>query len=281
MKNIFKSFVRLLNSAVDFIASLLGVERTDRKTSQEIKDVIREGRKSGAIAQTEHQLIERIFEFTDKLAKDIMVPHSNIIAINIDDPRNKIFNTVTEEGYSRLPVFKNTIDNIIGVIYTKDLIPAAEYRELIAIQDIIRPAYFVASTKPIGSLMKEMQKQSVHMGIVVNEYGGVEGLITMEDIIEEIVGDIRDEYDLDYQEIVKGKEGDYFVDPIISIGDFNKNFKCDIPPDQYYNTLGGFLCKVTGHIPDLYERIDYAGFTFIITKKQRNAMKQIKVIRKD
>jgi CBS domain containing-hemolysin-like protein len=263
---------------------MLGLNPVDkdiiRHSEEEIRQVILEGRRSGVIDQTEHQLSESIFDFNDKLAKDIMVPRSRMIALNIEDPRSKIFHVVTEEGYSRVPVYKDTIDNIIGVIYTKDLIPAAEHRELITLQDILRPAYFVSETKQIGLLMKEFQKEKVNMGIVINEFGGVEGIITMDDIIEEIVGEIQDEYDKDYLEITKGTGDEYFIDPIVSIKDFNESFKATIPEDPYYNTVGGFLCKVTGHIPDIYERIDYEKHTFIITKKLGNAMKQIKVIKK-
>ncbi len=281
---IFKPFIWSLQASANLIIRIMGLDPIGkgaiRHTEEEIRQVILEGRRSGVIDQTEHQLIEKIFDFNDKQAKDIMVPRSHMIAINIDDPRNKIFRIVTEEGYSRLPVFKDTIDNIIGVIYTKDLISASEHRMVIAIQDIIRPAFFTSETKQIGFLMREFQKSSAHMGIVVNEYGGVEGLVTMEDIIEEIVGDIKDEYDTDYSEVVKGSGGEYFLDPIISIKDFNTKFEADIPEDPYYNTVGGFLCKVTGHIPDVYERIDYENHTFIIIKKTGNAMKQIKVIKK-
>jgi CBS domain containing-hemolysin-like protein len=281
---IFKPFIWCLQASANLIIRAMGLDPIDKNTSrhseEEIRHVIREGRRSGVIDQTEHQLIERIFDFNDKQAKDIMVPRSHMTAINIDDPRDKIFRVVTEEGFSRLPVYKDTIDNIIGVIYTKDLISASEHRMVIAIQDIIRPAFFTSKTKHIGILLKEFQKNSVHMGIVVNEYGGVEGLLTMEDIIEEIVGEIKDEYDSDYSEIVKGTSGEYFLDPIISIKDFNQKFEASIPEDPFYNTLGGFLCKVTGHIPDIYERIDYERHSFIITRKQGNAMKQIKVIMK-
>lgn len=282
---IFKPFIWVLNVSANLIIRAVGLNPIDRDESiqseEEIRHVIREGRRTGVIDQTEHQLIEKIFEFNDKQAKDIMVPRNRMAAINIDDPRDKIFRIVTEEGYSRLPVYKDTIDNIIGVIYTKDLISAAEHRMVIAIQDIIRPATFISGTKQIGILLKEFQKTSVHMGIVVNEYGGVEGLITMEDIIEEIVGEIKDEYDVDYSEVRKGAGGEYFIDPIISVANFNQKFDAKIPVDGgSYNTVGGFLCFVTGHIPDVFERIDYKKYTFIVTRKQGNAMKQIKVIKK-
>jgi CBS domain containing-hemolysin-like protein len=206
-----------------------------------------------------------------------MVPRNHIIALNINDPREKIFQFVTEEGFSRLPVYKDRIDNIIGIIYTKDLISASEHRELITLQDIIRPAYFASATKLIGNLLKEMQRNKVHMAIVVDEYGGVLGLVTIEDIIEEIVGEIQDEYDVELQSVVSEKSGVYLVDPIISIQDFNKRFKSNIPEDPDYQTLSGFLQKVTGHIPEIYERIDYRGLSFVVTQKTGNQILQIRV----
>ena len=206
---VFKPIVWTLNSAANFVLKLLGIQPLSESerihTEEELRMLISEGRKSGAIDSTEHQLIEKIFEFNDKQVKEIMIPRNHMVAIDIDDPREKIFQIVTEEGYSRLPVYKGTIDNIIGVIYTKDLISAAEHRQLIMLQDIIRPAFFVSSTKQIGNLLKEMQRKRVHMAIVVDEYGGVQGLITMEDIIEEIVGEIQDEYDIEAQEVVPEK----------------------------------------------------------------------------
>ena len=280
---IFKPFIWLLNVSANLIIRMIGIKPllndSGINTEEEIRQVIREGRRTGIIDQTEHQLIEKIFDFNDKLAKEIMVHRGQMIVLNIDDPRDKIYEIVTEEGYSRIPVYKDTIDNIIGIIYAKDLISASEHRQLISLNDIIRPAYFVNETKNIGILLREFQKQKVHMGIVVNEYGGVEGLVTMEDIIEEITGEIMDEYDNETPDVIKGKNQEYMVNPFIPVEEFNKKFKANIPADKGYNTLGGFLYYVTGHIPELYERIDYAGFTFIIAAKQRNTIKQVKVIK--
>lgn len=277
----FKPIVWLLNHSANLVLQAFGIQKVGESerisSEEELRLLISEGRKSGAIDQTEHQLIEKIFEFNDKQVKEIMVPRNHMVAINIDDPREKIFQIVTEEGYSRVPVYKETIDNIVGIIYTKDLISAAEHRELITLQDIIRPAFFVASTKQIGNLLKEMQRKKVHMAIVVDEFGGIEGLVTMEDIIEEIVGEIQDEYDIESQEIIPDKSGVYLVNPIISIEDFNKRFNANIPQDSDYQTLSGFLQKVTGHIPEIYERIDYSGLSFIVTKKMGNRIIQVRM----
>ncbi len=278
---IFKPAIWVLNNLANLILRAIGIQPVTESerfhSEEELRLLITEGRKSGAIDQTEHQLIEKIFEFNDKMVKEIMVPRNLMIALDIDDSREKIFQAVTEEGFSRLPVYKDKIDNIIGVIYTKDLISAAEHRELIALQDIIRPAYFVSDTKQIGNLLKEMQRNKVHMAIVVDEYGGVEGLVTIEDIIEEIVGEIQDEYDVEMQEVQNEKSGVYLVNPIISIDNFNKRFKSNIPDDPDYQTLSGFLQKVTGHIPEIYERIDHKGLSYVVTKKAGNTILQVRV----
>lgn len=280
---IFKPFIWLLNASAAVIIRLIGLKPLDTLSGiyshDEIMQVILAGRKAGVIDQTEHQLIEKIFDFNDKLAKEIMVHRGQMVVLNIEDNREKIYEVVTEEGYSRIPVYKDTVDNIVGIIYTKDLISASEHRQLIVLQDIIRPAYFVSETKNIGNLLRDFQKEKVHIGIVVNEYGGVEGLITLEDIIEEITGEIMDEYDVESPDIIKGKNQEYLVNPFIPVKEFNEKFDANIPIDSRFNTLGGFLYNVTGHIPELYERIDFSGFTFIITNKQRNTIKQVKVIK--
>lgn len=278
---VFKPFIRLLHGSSRMVLKILRIQPVSKDeivhSEDELRQIIAEGRRSGVIDQTEHQLIERIFEFNDKQAHEIMVPRNHMIALNIDDPREKIYRVVTEEGFSRLPVYKDTIDNIVGILYSKDLISASEHRELITLQDIIRQAYFASSTKQIGNLLKEMQKNKVHLAIVVNEYGGVEGLITIEDIIEEIVGEIQDEYDVDAQEVITEKSGVYLVNPFMQIDDFNKRFSLHIPEDSDYQTLNGFLQKVTGHVPEIYERVDYKGMSFVVTKKSGNRILQVRL----
>ncbi len=281
---IFKPMIIVLNISANGFIRLMGLKPITKEdihhSEREIRYLISEGRKTGVIDSTEHQLIEKIFDFNDKLARDIMVSRNNIVAINIDDTRDAIIQRVIDEGYSRVPVYKDSIDNIIGIIYSKDLISAAEFRELIVLTDIIRPVYFVPETKQIGEILKDFQKKRIHLGIVVNEHGNVEGLITLEDIIEEIVGEIEDEYDIDTRNVQKDKLGIFLVNPIISIEEFNQKFKSDIPIDNDdYHTLSGFLQKVTGHVPEIYERVDYKEFVFTIMKKSGNRLLQVKVQR--
>ncbi len=277
---VFKPFIKLLHGSATLILRIFGVKPITKDemmhSEEEIRAIIAEGRKSGVIDKTEHQLIEKIFEFNDKIAREIMVPRNLMVALNINDSRDKIYQVAVEEGYSRVPVYKDTIDNIIGVIYTKDLISASEHRELITLTDIIRPPTFVSATKQIGNLLKELQKKKVHLAIVVDEYGGVEGLVTMEDILEEIVGEIQDEDDIEPQEIVHEKSGIYLVNPMIPIEEFNSNLKVNLPEDPDYQTLSGFIQKVSGHIPELHEKIEYKGLGFVVTKKSGNIIQQVR-----
>lgn len=279
---IFKPAIWVLNSTANKILKMAGInpatESERSHSEEEIRLIISEGTKSGQIDKTEQQLIEKIFDFNDKTASEVMVPRNRMFALDVDENREKIIEKVIEEGYSRIPVYKDTIDNIIGIIYSKDIISAAEHKNIIVLQDIIRPAHFIPETKHIGDLLKDLQKKHIHLGIVVNEHGGVEGLITLEDIIEEIVGEIEDEYDTDSDRVKPEKKGIYLVNPEITVEEFNKTFNVDIPvdPDEY-QTLSGFLQTVTGHIPEIFERIDFNGMVLTVMKKSGNKLLQVKV----
>lgn len=281
---VFKPAIWLLNGTANYILKLMGIDpvtESERSHSEEeIRSLISEGTLSGRIDKIESQIIQRVFDFNDKTAKEVMVPRNRMFAIDIEENRDKIIERVIEEGYSRIPVYKDTIDNIIGIIYSKDLISAAEHREIIVLQDIIRPAFFVTETVHIGELLRQMQKKRIHLGIVSNEHGGVEGLVTLEDIIEEMVGEIEDEYDTEVDEVTGGKKGVFFVNPNITIEEFNDTFNADIPADsENYTTLSGFLHTVTGHVPELFERIDYKDIVITIMKKTGNKLLQVKLQR--
>jgi putative hemolysin len=248
-----------------------------RISEEEFKLMLDEGTKSGVIDKVEHELIDRIFEFTDTRAKEVMVPRTDVVAIDITTPHERIIKIVTEEGYSRMPVYVDTIDHIVGIIYTKDLITLLENRDLIVLQDIIRPAYFVPDSKKISQLMREFQQKKIHLAIVVDEFGGTQGIITMEDILEEIVGEIHDEYDEVLKEVETSADGAFLVNARLPITQFNPRFGCDIPEDFDYETVGGFLYKLTGRIPDLNETIQYKNLTFTVVTKSERRMRQIKV----
>lgn len=281
---VLKPFIWMLNGTANFILRLFGmspVSESERSHSEEeLRMLIAEGQKTGAIDPTEHQLIERIFEFNDKVASDIMVPRNEMTAVEVDEPKDRIIQVVLEQGFSRIPVYKDDLDNIVGIIYSKDLLTASEHKDMISIKDLMRPVHFIPETKHIGEILKEFQRKRSHMAVVVNEHGGVEGLITLEDIIEEIVGEIEDEYDIEAEKVTIDKKGIYLVNPDIEIEVFNKRFNTDIPEEQEdYNTLSGFLQTVTGHVPEIFERVDYKGLIFTVMKKTGNKLLQVKIQR--
>ncbi len=281
---IFRPAIWLLNGSANYILEKLGMnpltESERSHTEEEIRTLITEGTVSGRIDKIESQIIQRVFDFNDKTAKEVMVPRNSMFAIDIEERREKIIEKVIEEGFSRIPVYKDSMDNIIGIIYSKDLISAAEHREVILLQDIVRPAFFVPENVHIGDLLRQMQKKRIHLGIVSNEHGGVEGLVTLEDIIEEMVGEIEDEYDTEGDDVKAGKKGVFLVNPNIPVEDFNNQFNADIPVDnELYTTLSGFLHSVTGHVPELFERIDYKDLVLTIMKRSGNKLLQVKVQR--
>ena len=248
-----------------------------RISEEEFKLMLEEGTKAGVIDKTEHELIESIFEFTDTTAKEVMIPRTDVVALDVDTKPETIVKIVLEEGYSRLPVYKGTIDNILGIVYTKDLLGMIEYRNLILLHDVIRPAYFVPETKRISQLMRELQQQRSHMAVVIDEFGGTEGIITMEDILEEIVGEIHDEYDEVLKDIEQAADGSFLVNARTSIRDFNERFHAKIPEAAEYETISGFLNKIAGRIPDLNEDLPFDGMTFSVVKKSQRRIRLVRV----
>jgi CBS domain containing-hemolysin-like protein len=251
-----------------------------RLSEEELRQVLEASSISGAIDKTEHELIKSIFEFTDTTVKEIMVPRPDVVALDILMPRDVLVHKVIEEGYSRLPVYRGSIDNIIGLVYSKDLLSLLEHRDLIVLQDIIRPAYFVPESKQISQLLREFQQRKAHLAIVIDEFGGTEGIITMEDIVEEIVGEIHDEYDEVSKAIEPAKDGSIIVDARTSVPDFNEQFAAAIPESSDYETLAGFLQKTTGRLPDVNEEIPFRTFTFKILSKTARRIRQVRVTRK-
>jgi len=255
-----------------------GILKTEL-SEDEIKQVIDAGTESGVLDKTEHELIKSILEFSDITAKEIMIPRPDIVALDIHLNREGLLHRVIDEGYSRMPVYEKTIDNIVGIVYSKDLLSLLEHRDLIILQDILRAPYFVPESKNISQLLRELQQNKVHLAIVVDEHGGTEGIVTIEDIIEEIVGDIFDEYDEATKPVIQMGDGSSIVDATISINDFNQQFNADIPETSDYGTLGGFLQKATGRLLELHEEIRQNNFIFTIAGKRGRRIKHVKVVR--
>jgi putative hemolysin len=221
-------------------------------------------------------LIRSIFEMTDKRCADLMVPRPDVISIDITTPPLEILRVLAEESHSRLPVYKDDPDHVVGILHTRDLIPLLQHPELIVLQDIIRPATFVPWMKPIGDLLREMQQRRIHMAVVVDEYGGFEGVVTLEDILREIVGDIGDEFTVPEREFEKQPDGTWLVDAAAEVGEFGKTFNLVIPEGEY-ETVGGFLNSLAGAIPEVGDRFVYKGWQFIVHSKDGARLDRVRV----
>lgn len=279
---VFRPVIWIIDGTSNIFLKKLGIPLTKTSerlhSAEELEMMVNEGAKSGVFDKTEQELISSIFEFSGTTAREIMIPRTDMVALNINTPRENLVRVLTEQGYSRMPVYKDSLDNIIGIIYTKDLITLLEHRDVIILQDVIRQAYFVPETVKISKLMRDLQGKKLHMAIVVDEFGGTQGLVTMEDILEEIVGEIHDEYDEILKEVEQAADGTALVDAKIDIKDFNEKFNATIPDDDpEYETLNGFLIKLIGKIPEIKEEINYGNWQFTIMKKTLRRVGQVKV----
>ncbi|MCX8093593.1 MAG: hemolysin family protein [Candidatus Goldbacteria bacterium] len=246
-------------------------------SAKEINTAIDVGVEQGFINEMEKKMMSRILELGDLQAKDVMVPRTSIVALDISWPIDKILDIVIEEGYTRMPVYKGNLDNIIGIIYTKDMLGMIKNRGLIVFQDLIRIPYFVPETKYVDDLLKEFKKGKIHMAIVVDEFGGTAGLITLEDILEEIVGDIKDEYDIEEKEIEQIDDKTYIVKGKLEIEKINNQIGIDIPIDEDVNTIGGVVMALAGKVPRAGETVKLGNILFTVLKSDERKVEKIKI----
>ena len=224
-------------------------------------------------------MIRGIVELSETTTKELMVPRIDVIFISLDNGIDEIIEKVTSCGHSRFPVYKETIDNVVGILYVKDLLRFFQKSEPIDLEKIIRKPYFVPESKRLDSLLREFKRRRVHIAVAVDEYGGVSGIVCMEDIIEEIVGDIQDEFDNEEEDIITLGEGVFLCDARINIEDFNESLNMDIS-DEDFDTLGGFVFDLFGKIPAKFEKVSYKNTDFIIQEMDGHKIKTVKVVDK-
>ncbi|MFN0061569.1 MAG: hemolysin family protein [Myxococcaceae bacterium] len=230
------------------------------------------------VDQAAPQLIRSIFELSDKRCRDVMVPRTAVIAVDVTTPPEEILRILAEENHSRIPVYRDDIDHVVGVLHARDLIPLLQHPELIVLADVIRPAHFVPWVKPIGDLLREMQRGRIHMAMVVDEHGGFMGVVTLEDILREIVGDIGDEFEEVEKAFEKQSDGSFIVDATMSVEDFAQAFGFNLPEGEY-ETLGGFLSSLAGSIPEVGERFAFNGWNFGVASKSGAKLDKVRLIR--
>lgn len=232
----------------------------------------------------EVKMMDNIVGLSDTLVKEVMIPRIDMSAIDSESSIQEVIALLEETYHSRYPVYKETVDNVIGVLYTKDLLVAlARNLDLASLNwvSLLRKPYFIPESKRLNSLLAEFKKRHVHIAIAVDEYGGVSGIVCLEDIFEEIVGDIQDEFEKTEQDdIVKIEENEYLCDSRTLIEDINEQLDLDLPSDGF-GTLGGFLFDMLGKIPSSYEKVQYNNLTFIIQQVEGRKIKTIKVIKEN
>lgn len=265
-------FVKFLSATTNFISKLFGVTENEEETvtEEEIRMMLDQGEESGTIDEDEKELINNVFELDDIVVSEIMTHRTEIFAVNIDMGIEELLKELDEQEYrySRIPVYEETIDEIAGIIYVKDILKNMNKSDA-SIKNMVKQAYFVSQTKPINELFRELQKNKNHMAIVVDEYGGTAGIITMEDILEELVGNIYDEYDQIEEEYKKIDDNTYILEGNMPIYDVNKLLDAKIPEGDY-DTLSGYLQEELGRIPTDEETpvIETKEITFKIEKSE-------------
>ena len=273
------------------VRRLLGVPESNLNDAsdleQEIRDVVSEGEMTGLVDEQQKHMIEAVVEFGETAADEIMTPRTDVVGIDSQSSLDEVKTVAREAGHSRFPVYEDNLDNIIGVLYVKDLLNLVGARfdeSRFDLGQVVRPAVFVPESKPLRDLLAEMQGRKVHMAIVLDEYGGTAGLVTIEDILEEIVGEIQDEYepeDNDKPEIEWADDHSADVDGRAYIDDVNDALGLEIPEEEDYDTIGGFVFTTLGHIPERGESFEFANTRLTVTDAEKTRVNRVKLERLD
>ncbi|VDH04865.1 hemolysin family protein [Bergeyella zoohelcum] len=285
--NIFRPFIWLMNGISNAFLRLIKIHPVSEHeihSTEELQLLVKQSADSGAIEEENYEIIKNAFDFTDHTAKQVMVPRQNILSIDIDEPIEDIINTIMESGYSRVPVYENSIDNIIGIFYVKEII-----REYIQrkgnlthddLRDKMREAFFVVGSKKISDLLKTFQLKKQHLAIVIDEFGGTEGIITLEDILEELVGEIQDEEDEEANIVDQVSENTYWVQATQPLDEINEHLPKGFPLSEEgeFNTLAGYILHDLADIPEENQEFSLNGYECKILKMNNKSVEVVELI---
>ena len=272
-------FVKVLTFSTGIVLKPFGQKPfTERAyiTEEEVKMLIKEGGKHGVFEPTEEKILQSVFEFTDMFVKEVMVPDTRMVMIQIDKSVQEITSLIEEEQFSRYPVFGREPNDIRGILYAKDFLTTLAKTGQVDIRKIIKPPYFIPETMKISLLLREMQKKRIHMALAVDEYGGVSGLVTIEDLIEEIVGEIRDEYDIE-SPVIQLSDGTMLIDASISLKDLKEDYHIQLPESPEYETLGGLLMTTLQKIPQTGDVVEIEGKRIRIVEMVGQRISKVKL----
>jgi magnesium and cobalt exporter, CNNM family len=282
LARIAKPVVWVLQVSAHWIARLFGIEPAPSgvlaHTEEDIRMIVAEGRQSGVVEQVEEELIYKAFDFAEKEVHDVMVPRPEVVMISVDLPAQECLDAIVDSPYTRYPAYRDSVDEILGILHVRDLFSALYDRgiENVHIEELLRPAHFVPETKDLAPLLAEFRRTNQHMAIVVDEYGSVQGIVTLEDLLEELVGEIEDEYDLPDDSLTRIDEHTVRVDGTYPIDDFNEQFKTELPKDDYH-TLAGFVFGALGRAPETGDEVVWNGLRFGVIEVEGNRIEQLDV----
>lgn len=279
---LFHPFARLLVWLSDLIAAPLGARPSANVTAEQILSLVAAGELGGAIEQDEKQMIDSIFRFSDTLAREVMIPRIDVLALEVETPLDQALDEVLAAGFSRIPVYQETVDNVLGLLYVKDMLKII--RESDANRDLrglLRPAYFVPETKKVDDLLSELQSRHIHMAIVVDEYGGMAGVVTLEDIVEEIIGEVQDEYDPEVTALLEQvSENEYLVHGRVDMDDINYMLGTNLDTADA-DTVGGLIYSQLGRVPVVGEQIEVDGLLLEVKHVTGRRIRQVRIVRLD
>jgi CBS domain containing-hemolysin-like protein len=278
---VFRPFIYVLNGFANVVLKVLGVDSANAHesihSSEELQYLLDQGKESGALDKAEHELIKNVFDFNERVVKNIMVPRTKISAIELKSTQEELLECIISEGYSRIPVYEDTIDKVVGIVHAKDILSLIVKHGKFNLNDILRKPLFVPESKKINDLMAELKLKRIQIAIVLDEFGATAGMVTLEDIVEELVGDIQDEYDEEKPLVEKVSDNEFIITSSATVYDVNEHLPHDLPEDEDYDTIAGLISEIFGKIPEVGETKDFNGYAFTILKKIGQNIESVKL----
>jgi len=275
---IFRPFIWLMNAISNVFLNSIGIKPVGEHeihSTDELRMLVEQSKQGGAIQAENYEIIKNAFDFTDHNAKQIMVPRQQVFSLDIELSNQEFVNEILENGYSRIPTYQHSLDNILGVIYAKDVFKAQNKNPNFNVRDLLHPAYYVYETKPISEILTEFQKQHLHLSVVIDEFGGTQGIITLEDILEELVGEIQDEDDDERQFVELKEDGTYIVEATQPLVDINEHLPHPFSLSENYTTISGLLLSHFSRIPKINEKIILDNYEITIIKIQHRSIQTV------
>jgi len=277
-----KPLIWVLQRASELVLRMLGLEppgdEDDVLSEAELKMVLCRSTRHGEIEQQEQEMLYKVFDFADKEVSAVMVPRPEVVALSVELPPEEALAAMIESPYTRYPVYRESLDQVVGILHVRDLISALTDRGIagVQIEELVRPAHIVPETKDLAALLAEFRRTNQHMAIVVDEYGDLEGIVTLEDLLEEIVGEIEDEFDLPDESVERLPNGKMRIDGTFPIDDFNEQFERQIPIEDYH-TVGGFVFGLIGRAPEPGDEVDWDGTHFTVLEVEGSRIERLEI----